>query len=356
MQTPHELPVSAASSRTDGGGPPSDSAIRIAVVIPCHNHARYLDECLESVMNQSLRPTEVVVVDDGSTDETSQVCGKYAQVRYLWKQKGGAASARNVGLQHIDAEFVLFLDADDFLLPAGLEELARCILMAGEPCGAVFARSSRFQQVNGGPYVRIDDIPCLKEIAPFQKSKLAPHTTTLSRDIAYRLLKSSFVPQCSALIRRRVFDQVGPWDETLSSVEDREMWVRISANIDMAFSSNIIAMVRRHDGNQSQGKHWIANHQNIVRLLTKVWRSSTYSDGMRRCARRQLASTTSRLAARLVETGDYRGAYRAVCTSLSAGPIRARSWARLLQCSFLIGFSTMRACAERLGRKYGRQR
>jgi glycosyltransferase involved in cell wall biosynthesis len=97
----------------------------VSVVIPCYNQARFLGEAIESVLSQSYRAFEVVVVDDGSTDNTSEVVARYAGadagVRLIRQENRGLAGARNRGLAEAEGEYVVFLDSDDRLLPDALQ-------------------------------------------------------------------------------------------------------------------------------------------------------------------------------------------------------------------------------------------
>ena len=117
------------------------------------------------------------------------------------------------------------------------------------------------------------------------------------------------------------------------------MWIRIAAQVDMACSQKCVAMIRRHDDNQSQAKHWVKNHQNVVKLLSKIWRLDTLPDELRRRARRQLTFTAIRLAERLVSSGEYADAYRVMQGSMKAGWVSPRYWPRFVQCLLLSTFN-----------------
>lgn len=93
----------------------------IAVVITAYNYARYLDDCIQSVLTQSVKPDEIIVVDDESTDNTKEVVEKYP-VKYVWQKNKGLAGARNTGISHVTSDFVMCLDADDMLRPDAIKE------------------------------------------------------------------------------------------------------------------------------------------------------------------------------------------------------------------------------------------
>ena len=92
----------------------------VSVVIPCFNYAGYLAKAIESVLSQSYQHFEIIVVDDGSTDHTKEVVQKYPLVKYLYQTNQGVSAARNVGIKSSTGELVVFLDADDWLLPDAL--------------------------------------------------------------------------------------------------------------------------------------------------------------------------------------------------------------------------------------------
>ena len=93
----------------------------VSVVIPSYNHARYLGAAVESVMAQTVRDVEIVIVDDGSTDDTREVAARYPQAKYIYQPNQGLSAARNTGIKHSSGRFLVFLDADDLLLPHALE-------------------------------------------------------------------------------------------------------------------------------------------------------------------------------------------------------------------------------------------
>lgn len=96
----------------------------VSVVIPCHNYGRFLAAAIESVLGQSRPGIEVIVVDDGSTDDSAEVAARYPDVAYVKQPNQGQAAAQNRGLEAAGGELVLFLDADDELTPGAVEALA----------------------------------------------------------------------------------------------------------------------------------------------------------------------------------------------------------------------------------------
>lgn len=115
----------------------------VSVVIPVHNGAKYLGEAIESVRSQSLSAAQLLVVDDGSTDDSAAVARSFAGVEYIFQENGGAAAARNNGARHARHEFLAFLDADDLWTPQKLE-LQLAAFGSRAQCDMVFGHVEQF--------------------------------------------------------------------------------------------------------------------------------------------------------------------------------------------------------------------
>ena len=119
------------------------NTLLVSVVIPCYNQAHFLTEAIESVLAQTSRQFEIIVVDDGSTDNTAEVAARYPGIGYLRQDNQGLAAARNTGLRHSQGDYLVFLDADDRLLPAALES-GLDYLSAHPACAFVWGHYLRF--------------------------------------------------------------------------------------------------------------------------------------------------------------------------------------------------------------------
>src|SRR5215217_8951250 len=111
----------------------------VSVIIPCYNQAHFLSEAIQSVLAQSYPHFEIIVVDDGSTDTTSQVASRYPEVRCIRQNNQGLSGARNSGFAQSKGSYLVFLDADDRLLPGALETGLEC-LKAHPECAFVSGR------------------------------------------------------------------------------------------------------------------------------------------------------------------------------------------------------------------------
>lgn len=92
---------------------------KISIIVPVYNREKYIDRCIKSILNQSFRDFELILVDDGSTDNSIHICNKYSNINdniiVIHKENGGVSSARNIGLEHAKGEYIMFIDSDDYI-------------------------------------------------------------------------------------------------------------------------------------------------------------------------------------------------------------------------------------------------
>jgi glycosyltransferase involved in cell wall biosynthesis len=216
----------------------------VSVVIPCYNQAHFLSETIESVLCQSYTNFEVVVVDDGSPDNASEVASRYAGagVRLIRQENQGRAAARNRGLDETQGEYVVFLDSDDRLLPealqAGVKELE-----AHPACALVFGRIRAF-----GP----DRSSLGSALPPYMMTD--PHLYMIT-DPYGALLRGnlSFTPG-AAMFRRSVFDSVGGFDPSASlrGAEDYHLYLRVASEFPIHHHYELVVEYREHEAGVSR--------------------------------------------------------------------------------------------------------
>jgi Glycosyltransferases involved in cell wall biogenesis len=205
----------------------------VSVIIPSYNHAHFLGQAIESVLAQTCSNFEILVVDDGSTDETAKVVRRYSPVRYVFQQNAGLASARNTGLRHSCGKFLVFLDADDRLLPHALEAGISC--MREHPECAFVSGHCRVIDSNG-------------TILP------SPRQRRVEREHYLQLLRGGSYIWCPAtvLYQRRIFDFVRGFDPALSPVADYEIYLRIARDFPVCSHNELIVEYRQHRSNMSR--------------------------------------------------------------------------------------------------------
>jgi glycosyltransferase involved in cell wall biosynthesis len=195
----------------------------ISVIIPAYNAAAWLPRAIRSVLAQTRRPEEIVVVDDGSSDNTEEICAPFApEVRYERRENGGLSAARNTGLAATTGEWFLSLDADDILYPQALEVLS-ARASAGD-AGVVYGFV--LQRREPAVETRLHSLPYAVGVPP-APAKAAFWWTPVAT-------------LGSALVRRDLNEAVGGFDESFRQVEDAEYWLRCGVMTAFAHCDQIV--------------------------------------------------------------------------------------------------------------------
>ncbi len=179
----------------------------VSVIIPTYNRAGFLEEALASVIAQTYRPLEIIVVDDGSTDETPWRISRFP-VRYVRGPRRGVSAARNRGIRLSRGEFVAFLDSDDLWLP---EKVARQV--------EFFLRHPEAVAVQP------------EEVWMRRGQRVNPRKRHAKEGgyIFHRCVELCVVSPSGVMLRRRVLEELGMFDESFPACEDYELWLRISS-------------------------------------------------------------------------------------------------------------------------------
>ncbi len=209
--------------------------MKISVIIPAYNRVNTLARAIESVLNQTHKVNEIIVVDDGSTDATSEVAKMYSEVLLLRQKNMGVSSARNNGVMMASSEWIAFLDSDDTWHSEKLQE------------------QSNFHQENKSCKVSYTDEVWIREgkkIAvpkKFQK----PIAVTLENSLNYCNIAPS-----SVLIQKKFFEALGAFDERLEVCEDYDLWLRILQEEKIGFVDQ--PLINKYGGTDDQlsTKHW----------------------------------------------------------------------------------------------------
>jgi len=228
----------------------------VSVVIPAYNYARYLPEAISSVLAQTFTALELIVVDDGSDDDTPDICAHYTDPRFrcVRQKNAGLSAARNTGIQHARHSHVAFLDADDRWAPGFLEAVTDQFSRLAPEFAAVATACSR---MNGDG----ESLP-----PPRQNFLLQGELTVATFCLRNRPLSSSIV------VRRSVFEECGRFDTSLRSSEDRDMWIRIATRGHRFFYlSTPLASIRRHPQNMSKNAPRMKRNSGLV--LRRAWQA-----------------------------------------------------------------------------------
>lgn len=202
----------------------------VSIIIPCYNGSAFLAQSIESALTQTYLRLEVIVVDDGSTDESAQIISRYP-VQYIRTDREGVSGARNRGVQESRGNFVLFLDADDLLLPdavqlgvAALREHPHCCMAVGghnliSPAGDLLRRRAKPVGI---------------------------------RDCYARLLRSNFIETMGSAIFRRNMVNRTPWfNPQLHAAEDYDLYLYMARQYPVCCHHDVVSEYRMHSGNAS---------------------------------------------------------------------------------------------------------
>lgn len=217
-------------SRTDVE---EDERPGVSIVIPTYNYGCYLRAAVESALSQTYSNVEVVVVDDGSTDDTVEVLAPYqGRISYFYQANAGLSAARNTGIARATHPFIVFLDSDDVLVPQMVDATIGCML--GLP--AAFALVA----------CKADPIDADGKLIKGKPLPRPPDTEITARDL---ILINHFSP--AVLVRREVFQEVGNFRTDLKSSEDRDMWIRIADRRRVFLLGQPLVLKRSHGTNMS---------------------------------------------------------------------------------------------------------
>ncbi|MBL3526398.1 MAG: glycosyltransferase family 2 protein [gamma proteobacterium endosymbiont of Lamellibrachia anaximandri] len=210
--------------------------MQISVIIPTYNRVDTLPRALDSVLSQHLAPDEVIVVDDGSTDETADLISRqYPQCRYLHQSNQGVSSARNRGIREAQGGWIALLDSDDAWLPQKLQ--LQSDALKAKP-GHLICHTEEIWIRNG---VRAN----------------AMHKHAKSGGFIFdRCLPLCAISPSSAILHRSLFDSIGLFDERLPACEDYDLWLRICATEPVLFLPEPLITKYGGHADQLSHKHW----------------------------------------------------------------------------------------------------
>jgi glycosyltransferase involved in cell wall biosynthesis len=228
----------------------------VSVIIPTFNRANYIGEAIQSVLDQTFKEFEIIIVDDGSTDSTQQVVGSFhdARIRYLREPHRGIGASMNRGIASSTGAYVARLDSDDVWLPHLLAvEMA---VLAGHPeVGAAYARAEAMNE-------RRQPLPTGRGMPPRY-----PGDSFLS------LLYEDSTSTITTIVRRACFEKAGLYDESLTTSEDWDMALRIGRYYPLLFVDQVLGRFRLHETNLTgpDSFHFAESLENRRRVLDKIF-------------------------------------------------------------------------------------
>lgn len=221
----------------------------VSVVIPTYNRAKELNRAIKSVLKQTYKKWELIIVDDGSTDDTKKVVQNYMKkykkkIKYLYQRNKGQGAARNYGIKRAKGEFIAFLDSDDEWLPEKLEKQIK--LFSNPNIGLAYSASN----LNKGPFYR--------------------------GKVLMQLINKNFITNSSVVIRRKVLKKSGYFGEEdwLRNIEDYDLWLRIALNFEFDYINK--PLVKYYQTNKYTNKMHIVNYEKLIKMWKKYLKNKKF--------------------------------------------------------------------------------
>lgn len=221
----------------------------VSVIIPCFRYAKYLEDCIYSIVGQTYKPHEIIIVNDGSDDNTSEVAKKLIEkypeynIKLVEKENGGLSSARNAGIKIASGELIQCIDADDKMTPGGIEEHVKLIT----------------------------DDHTISQAALMEFGERHTIAVPNPQSTLDRIMQSNTI-FCNAMFPRKAWVDVGGFDESETmrlGYEDWEFWIRCLAFGYHLNTSDFIALrYRVHEGQMTQSASW-PNRQKLYNYIYK---------------------------------------------------------------------------------------
>jgi glycosyltransferase involved in cell wall biosynthesis len=210
--------------------------MQISVIIPTYNRYHFfLQRALKSVYAQTFPPYEVIVVDDGSTDNTQEIQNDFPNIRYIYQQNSGVSSARNLGLQHARGEWIAFLDSDDVWIETKLQ------------------RQKEFHQAHPHILMSYTDEVWIRNN---QEVTIPKKFCKIGKDAFLENLEYCNIAPSSVIMHRKIFEDVGVFDSALEVCEDYDLWLRVALKYTIALVD--AKLIQKYAGHPQQlsFKHW----------------------------------------------------------------------------------------------------
>jgi glycosyltransferase involved in cell wall biosynthesis len=298
--------------------------VSVSLVIATFNHARLLGDAIDSALAQTLSGVDIIVVDDGSTDDTPAVLERYGgRIRVLRQPNRGLAAARNTGLAAARGTYVAFLDADDVMAPAKLAEQV-AVLERAPTIGWTYC-DVLIETVATGATVRASD-------------RFGYAARALDGWLFPELIHGNFIPAIAPLVRRTALDAAGGFDERLTALEDWDLWLRLALLAEARYTPAVLVRYRIQPGGMSEDRARM--DRNRFHVLDKLCRTREAAlEGLGAVGRRIIADTHNWLGKEAYASGDWGEARRRFAASVLTVP-----WQR--QAPLWLGLSLVRGGAQ----------
>lgn len=234
---------------------------RVSVIIPSYNAARFLPEAIDSVRQQTLPADEIIVIDDGSIDDTENIVKSLGpDIIYIRQTNAGVSASRNKGIGIATGEYIAFLDADDRWLPQKLEHQTK-VLVANPHVGLIATDRAEVNAKGDLLLASLFKKQGLYDV--FENLHGSPVPNALSS-----LIRVNFIPTSSVLVRKSILEKVGVFDTTIRYGEDLELWARIALEYEIVCLPEVLIYYRRHNTNATKATEKLL--LDMVRVMKNI--------------------------------------------------------------------------------------
>jgi glycosyltransferase involved in cell wall biosynthesis len=270
---------------------------KVSVIIPVYNGEKYLQETIESVLNQTYQDFEIIIVDDASTDGSPEIIKSFIKkypdkIKVFWhkKNKGCPAATKNTGIKHAKGDFIAFLDQDDVWYPDKLKKQVN-ILEKEQKIIANFANTDIFdesrQKIIGKKW---------SFIPPFPPQRL----------LRIRLLQGNFIQSTSsAIAKKEILNKIGGFDEKMKMTDDYELWLRLSHFGQISFLRQLLLFWRLR---RSSLSHSEVAHIKDLEYFTNKLMKLINTEEEKEIAQKKILIYKIRLANYYLDLGNYQDA------------------------------------------------
>ncbi len=278
----------------------------VSVIIATYNRAHFLRQTIESVFQQRFENYELIVVDDGSTDDTRAVIESFGpRVRYYYQPNQGPAAARNVGVRQACASWIAFQDSDDLCVPDHLEILYGYVHDHPE-CALVFGNGA---YLDGPAHHRATIIPARKS------QQLQARGARLDD-----LFAKSIVRLQASLISKSAYTSVGGMDESLRICHDLDLFFRLFIRFPVKYIDRVVFLYRKHEGNITLNEELrLTENIKVIEKLRRDFPDAAEMVGSRKVARR-IAYRYYRLAKSRWRSNQFIAAGQAIDAAVAHSP------------------------------------
>jgi glycosyltransferase involved in cell wall biosynthesis len=284
----------------------------ISVIIPSYNSARFVPQAVQSVIEQTYSPVEVIVVDDGSTDDTRErLVPQNGRIRYVYQSNGGLSKARNHGINEAQGELIAFLDADDQWLPEKLQKQWEC-LRANPDAPLVHTDFYRLCEPSGAIVYKYRD----------QKRLFSGYCYS-------EFFWGNSVLPSTVLVTRLCLEEIGQFDEEIrgASTQDLDLWIRLARYFPLSYIDEPLVLYREHPTNASRNQRMMLEDEYYV-LAKALWADPALLQAIgRNRVQRRMSELAFGAGYANVDAGDLRRARRYFRIALRYTPQSVKTWA-----------------------------